>query len=89
MVVLSFSLLVIALDVTILNVAIPTFQRELSATAADLQWILNAYILVFAGLLLTMGSLGDRYGRRRALELGLASSELQALARPTPKPPHS
>ena len=71
LVVLSFSLLVIALDVTILNVAIPTFQRELSATAADLQWILNAYILVFAGLLLTMGSLGDRFGRRRALELGL------------------
>ena len=78
--VLSLSLLVIALDVTILNVAIPTFQRELGATAADLQWILNAYILVFAGLLLTMGSLGDRFGRRRALEIGLVLFGIASLA---------
>ena len=78
--VLSLSLLIIALDVTILNVAIPTFQRELSATAADLQWILNAYILVFAGLLLTMGSLGDRFGRRRALEIGLVLFGIASLA---------
>ncbi len=69
--VLSLSLLVIALDVTILNVAIPTLQRDLDASAASLQWIVNAYILVFAGLLLTMGTLGDRFGRRRALEAGL------------------
>lgn len=69
--VLSLSLLVIALDVTILNVAIPTLQRDLNASAASLQWIVNAYILVFAGLLLTMGTLGDRFGRRRALEIGL------------------
>jgi EmrB/QacA subfamily drug resistance transporter len=69
--VLSISLIVIALDVTILNVAIPTLQRDLGASAAELQWILNAYILVFAGLLLTMGTLGDRFGRRRALETGL------------------
>jgi MFS family permease len=69
--VLSLSLLVIALDVTILNAAIPTLQRDLNASAASLQWIVNAYILVFAGLLLTMGTLGDRFGRRRALEIGL------------------
>ncbi len=68
--VLSISLLIVALDVTILNVALPTFQRDLGASASDMQWIVNAYILVFAGLLLTMGSIGDRFGRRRALEAG-------------------
>ncbi|MEO6889731.1 MAG: MFS transporter [Ktedonobacteraceae bacterium] len=69
--VLSFSLLVIALDNTVLNVALPTLQRDLSATESQLQWIVDAYTLVFAGLLLTMGSLSDRFGRRRALMLGL------------------
>ena len=69
--VLSSALLLIALDVTVLNVAIPTLQQDLNASAASLQWILNAYILVFAGLLLTAGSLGDRFGRRRALQAGL------------------
>ena len=69
--ILSMSLLIIGLDNTILNVAIPTLQREFSATATSLQWMVDAYILVFAGLLLTMGSLGDRYGRRRALQVGL------------------
>ncbi len=69
--VLSVSLILIALDVTVLNVAIPTLQTDLGASAAALQWVINAYILVFAGLLLTMGTLGDRYGRRLALEIGL------------------
>ncbi|MBA2286224.1 MAG: MFS transporter [Ktedonobacteraceae bacterium] len=69
--VLSFSLLVIALDNTVLNVALPTLQRDLSASESQLQWIVDAYTLVFAGLLLTMGSLSDRFGRRRALMLGL------------------
>ena len=78
--VLSISLIVIALDVTVLNVAIPTLQRELSASASGLQWIINAYILVFAGLLLTMGSLGDRFGRRRALQAGLIVFGLASLA---------
>jgi EmrB/QacA subfamily drug resistance transporter len=77
--VLSVSLIVIALDVTILNVAIPTLQRELNASAAALQWIVNAYILVFAGLLLTMGALGDKFGRRRALEVGLVIFGLASL----------
>ena len=71
LVVLSMSLLIIGLDNTILNVAIPTLQREFDATATALQWMVDAYVLVFAGLLLTMGSLGDRFGRRRALQLGL------------------
>ena len=78
--VLSLSLLVIALDVTVLNVAIPTLQRDLDASAASLQWIINAYILVFAGLLLTMGTLGDRFGRRRALEAGMVIFAAASLA---------
>jgi EmrB/QacA subfamily drug resistance transporter len=68
---LSLALLVISVDNTILNVAIPTIERELSASTGELQWIIDSYILVFAGLLLTMGSLGDRFGRRRALFAGL------------------
>lgn len=68
--VLCFSLLVIVLDNSILNVAIPTIVRELGATNTQLQWIIDAYTLVFAGLLLTAGSLGDRYGRRGALQIG-------------------
>ena len=64
LVVLSISLLVISLDNTILNVALPTIERDLGASASDLQWIVDSYTLVFAGLLLTMGSLGDRFGRR-------------------------
>src|SRR6266498_2922169 len=68
--ILSVSLIII-IDDTIINVAVPTLQRELGASASALQWILDAYIVVFAGLLLTMGSLGDRFGRKRALQIGL------------------
>ena len=71
--VLSMSLIIIGLDNTILNVALPTLQREFAATATSLQWMIDAYILVFAGLLLMMGSLGDRFGRKRALQVGLLS----------------
>lgn len=71
LVVLSLSLVIIGLDNTILNVAIPTIQRDLDATASQLQWMVDAYVLVFAGLLLTMGALGDRYGRKLLLQLGL------------------
>src|SRR5215212_4967806 len=82
--VLCLSLLVISLDNTILNTALPTMQRELHASASQLQWIVDAYMLVFAGLLLTAGSLGDRFGRRRALEAGMlvfgAGSVLAAVA---------
>ncbi|MCU1344543.1 MAG: hypothetical protein JWL70_809, partial [Acidimicrobiia bacterium] len=75
--VLCISLIVIVLDNTILNVAIPTLARSsneggVGATASQLQWIVDAYTLVFAGLLLTAGSLGDRFGRYRFLAIGLA-----------------
>src|SRR4051794_11713323 len=71
LVVLCLSLLVIGLDNTILNVALPTLQRDLDASASQLQWIVDVYMLVFAGVLLTAGSLGDRFGRKRALSIGL------------------
>src|SRR5215211_573916 len=69
--VLALCLLVISLDTTILNGALPTLARDLPATAGQLQWIVDADVLAFAALLLPMGSLGDRFGRRRALAAGL------------------
>jgi EmrB/QacA subfamily drug resistance transporter len=69
--VLSISLLVISLDNTILNVALPAIARDLDASTSALEWVVDAYMLVFAGLLLTAGSLGDRFGRKRALTAGL------------------
>src|SRR3954454_13713106 len=82
--VLCISLVVIVLDNTILNVALPTLahptsQGGLGATASQLQWIVDAYTLVFAGLLLTAGSLGDRFGRYRFLAIGLAIFGLGSL----------
>jgi EmrB/QacA subfamily drug resistance transporter len=70
--VLVISLLVVILDNTILNVALRTIQDDLHATQADVEWAVNSYVLVFAGLLFTWGILGDRYGRKRALIIGLA-----------------
>ncbi len=61
----------VGIDATVLNVALPSLVRELGASTSQLQWITTAYSLVFAGLLLTAGSLGDRFGRKRALMLGL------------------
>ena len=69
--VLCLSLIVIGMDNTILNVALPTLARELGASGSELQWTVDAYVLVFAGLLLSMGSLGDRFGRKLMLQLGL------------------
>jgi EmrB/QacA subfamily drug resistance transporter len=69
--VLSLSLLIIGLDNTVLNVALPTLQTHFSASGSTLQWIVDAYLLSFAGVLLTMGTLGDRFGRKRALQWGL------------------
>jgi EmrB/QacA subfamily drug resistance transporter len=71
LVVLSISLLVITIDGTVVNTALPTLARELDASSSQLQWIVDAYTLVFAGLLLVAGSLGDRFGRQRALAGGL------------------
>lgn len=77
---LCLSLLVLMIDGTVLNLAIPSLIRELGATPSDIQWILDAYVLVFAGLLLTAGSLSDRFGRRRMLITGLAVFGVASLA---------
>ncbi|MCA2214382.1 MFS transporter [Jidongwangia harbinensis] len=69
--VLCLSLLVVVIDNMVLNIAIPSLIRDLGASAAEIQWIIDSYILVFAGLLLTAGSLSDRHGRRRGLVFGL------------------
>ena len=69
---LSLSMMIIGLDNTIVNVALPTLQRQFTATTGDLQWIVDAYLLVFASGLLSMGTIGDRYGRKRALQIGLS-----------------
>src|SRR5262245_47092802 len=71
--ILVLALLVTSIDHTIINVALPRLVQSLEASSADLQWVAASYTVVFAGLLLTAGSLGDRYGRRRALSVGLAT----------------
>src|SRR4029079_1030160 len=78
--VLCFSLLVIVVDNSILNVALPTLVRDLHASNSQLQWMVDSYTLVFAGLLLTAGSPGDRLGRRGALQVGLSIFGLGSLA---------
>ena len=65
------ALIVISLDNTILNVALPAIANTLGASASELQWVVDAYVIVFAAMLLTMGSVSDRIGRKRALQFGL------------------
>ncbi|WP_433007499.1 MFS transporter [Kribbella sp. CA-294648] len=77
--ILCLSLMVLVVDNTVLNLAIPSLMRDLSATPADIQWVIDAYILAFAGLLLTAGSLSDRFGRRKMLLLGLVIFGLASL----------
>ncbi len=71
LVVLCLSSLVLVVDSMALTVAVPHMTADLGASAQDIQWILDSYILVFAGLLLTSGSLGDRFGRRKIMIIGL------------------
>jgi EmrB/QacA subfamily drug resistance transporter len=69
--VLCLSVLLVVVDNTIVNVALPTVSRDLSASTSALQWVVDGYTLSFAGLLLLGGNLGDRLGRRRFLQIGL------------------
>lgn len=71
--VLCVPLLIVSLDNTVLNVALPTIVRELHATENQLQWIVDGYVLVFGGLMLAAGSLADRVGRKRTFIAGLAA----------------
>jgi len=68
---IGISVLVISIDNTVLNVALPSISRALGASTNELQWILDGYVLVFAALLLTTGTIGDRFGRKRVLLVGL------------------
>jgi EmrB/QacA subfamily drug resistance transporter len=77
--VLCLSLLIVFVGNSSLNVAIPTLSRDLGATTSELQWVVAAYSLVFAGLLFSTGALGDRFGRKGALQLGLLLFLLAAL----------
>ena len=82
--VLVISLLIVVLDNTVLNIALPTIQADLDASQSELVWAVDSYILVFAALLFTWGVLGDRFGRRRILVIGMiifgAASALSAFA---------
>jgi EmrB/QacA subfamily drug resistance transporter len=84
LIVLAMSLLIVSVDNTILNVALPTIRTELDASSSQLQWIVDSYLLVFAVLLLIAGTLGDRFGRKKALTVGLlifgAGSVLAAIS---------
>src|SRR4249919_1133774 len=80
----SLALFMVALDNLVVTTALPVIKRDLGASLADLQWMVNAYTLTFAVLLLTGAALGDRFGRRRVFAIGLAiftgGSALAALA---------
>ena len=69
--VLIMALFGVSLDNTVLTIALPTLARDLHASTSELQWMVDAYILVFAGMLLLSGALSDRYGRKRMLLIGL------------------
>ncbi|MDH6575458.1 MFS transporter [Kitasatospora sp. MAP5-34] len=71
LIVLCLSSLVLVVDSMALTVAVPSMTKDIGASAQDTQWILDSYILVFAGLLLASGSLGDRFGRRKVMTIGL------------------
>src|SRR5437867_7117879 len=69
---LCLAALIINIDVTIVNVTLPSLVRQLGATTTELQWVVDAYTLVFASLILAAGSLSDRLGRKGLLLAGLA-----------------
>src|SRR3954462_3927455 len=71
LVAVAVGVFMLLLDITIVNVALPDIQQSLGASLADLQWVIDAYALTLAALLLTAGSLADMYGRRRVFALGI------------------
>ena len=86
--VLTLPVVVTSMDITILHIAIPTITQELAPTASQTQWNLDAYGFLLAGLLIVMGNIGDRIGRRRLLIIGAVvfggASALAAFS-PTPE----
>ena len=84
---LSMSLIIIVVAVSSMNVTLPSLVRELDASSTELQWIVDAYAMVFGGLLLFFGALGDRYGRKGALQIGLVIFGLASLVATTTDSP--
>jgi len=78
--IMSLSLVIVMLNNVTLNVALPEMSKDLQANNSDLQWIVDSYALIFGGMLLVMGALGDRFGRKRALQLGLVLLGLASAA---------
>nr|ABP44210.1 drug resistance transporter, EmrB/QacA subfamily [Mycolicibacterium gilvum PYR-GCK] len=74
------SLLIVSMDATIVNVAIPSIRADLSASPAQMQWVVDIYTLVLASLLMLSGATGDRFGRRRLFQIGLTVFALGSLA---------
>ncbi len=74
------SLLIVSMDATIVNVAIPSIRDDLSASAAQMQWVVDIYTLVLASLLMLSGATGDRFGRRRVFHIGLTIFAIGSLA---------
>src|SRR5271165_5478125 len=72
LVICCFSLFIVGMDTTIVNVALPSIGRDLHASVSGLQWIIDGYTLVLASLLMLSGATADRVGRRRAFQIGLA-----------------
>ncbi len=69
--VMSLGTLIVFLDLTVVNTALPAISRDLGASTSELQWVVDSYVLVLAGLLMLAGSIGDRYGRKRWMTVGL------------------
>ena len=69
--VMSLGTLIVFLDLTVVNTALPSISLDLGATTSELQWVVDSYVLVLAGLLILAGSIGDRFGRRRWMTVGL------------------
>ena len=76
----AFGLFMIMLDNTVVNVALPSIERDLHVSISSLEWVVTAYALTFAALLITGGKLGDLFGRRRIFILGIAIFTLSSLA---------
>ncbi|HEU0318916.1 MAG TPA: MFS transporter, partial [Solirubrobacteraceae bacterium] len=78
--VLCVGVLMIVLDATVVNVALPTIQTDLGFTQSSLAWVVNAYLIAFGGLLLLAGRLGDLLGRRRVFLAGVSVFSVASLA---------
>ena len=87
--IMCLSVVLVVMAVSGLNVAIPSMQTSLGASATDLQWIVDSYAIIFAGLLLSAGAIGDRFGRKRALQWGLVVFGAGAVIGVSPTRSHS